>query len=370
VGDSGDRDGTHAAATSTTRRGIHVTRIAATLGDLRLGRFSGIYLWLIFVALFAIWIPGTFLKVATAQSVAQEEAITLVLGLGALVSMSAGQFDLSLASNLGFGTCLCIKLVAAGHVPGVEAAVITILACGAVGALNAAVVVGAGIDSFIATLGTSSVILALTEIVAGELYVGPVHQGFSTFVTWQPLGVPVLALYALMAAVVVWYVLEHTPVGRRVYATGANPDTARLSGIPIRRYKIGSLVICGLVAGLAAVLEAAEIQTANASVGSSFLLPTFAAVFLSATQVKPGRFNVWGMVVAIVLIATGEKGLELAGLPLWITDMFDGVALLLAVGTSLYFQRRRTTRATRRVRARAGAEPAGDAPQSSSGAEL
>jgi ribose transport system permease protein len=306
----------------------------------------------VFVGVFALWIPGTFLNVSTAQTIASEQAITLILGLGVIISMSAGQFDLSVAQNLGFGAAICIKLMTTAHFSPVEAAATTVLVCGGFGVVNAGLIVVAGIDSFIATLGMSSVLLALTEVVTSENYVGPAASSFSNFVSWQPLGIPVLAIYAVVAAVLVWYVLEHTPMGRRIYATGANPDTARLSGIPTRRYIACSMIATGLIAGLAAVLLAAQLGTVSDSIGPPYLLPTFAAVFLSATQLKPGRFNVWGMVVAMVLLATGEKGLILAGGPLWITDMFDGVALLAAVGLSLFFQRRRAARATRHVRQR------------------
>ena len=323
------------------------TSVARRLGDLRLGRFSGVYLLLVFIAIFAVWIPHTFLTTTTAQTIGDEQAITVILALGVIISMSAGQFDLSIAQNLGLGAAVCIKLLTSAHLPAGAAVFATVAACGACGLVNAGLVVIVGLDSFIATLGTSSVLLALTEMLTHDNFVGPTSGGFSTFVSWKPLGIPILVVYALLVAVVVWYVLEHTPVGRRIYATGANPDTARLSGIPTRRYIAGSLIATGLIAGLAAVLLAAKLGTVSPDVGPPYLLPSFAAVFLSATQLKPGRFNVWGMVLAIVLLATGVKGLVLAGGALWITDLFNGVALLTAVGLAVMFQRRRVRSATR-----------------------
>jgi ribose transport system permease protein len=330
--------------------------LARPLGDLRLGRFSGIYLWLVFVAVFALWIPGTFLTVTTVQTIASQQAITVILALGVIIGMSAGQFDLSIAQNLGLGAVICIKLMTGAHFAAVPASLLTIAICTSFGVLNAGLVVVAGIDSFIATLGMSSVLLALTELVTNYNYVGPAAQSFSTFVSWEPLGIPVLAIYALIGAILVWYLLEHTPVGRRIYATGANPDTARLAGIPTRRYVAACLTASAFIAGIAGVLLAAQLGTVEDSIGPPYLLPTFAAVFLSATQLKPGRFNVWGMVIALILLATGVKGLVLAGGPLWITDMFNGVALLAAVGLSLWFQRRRAARAARRATA---VEPTG-----------
>ncbi|HTX07822.1 MAG TPA: ABC transporter permease [Solirubrobacteraceae bacterium] len=321
--------------------------LAEQLGRLRLGRFSGVYLWALFVLVFALWIPSTFLSVTTAQTIASQEAIFLILALGVSVSMSAGQFDLSIGNNMGLGAAICILLLTSGHFAPVPAVAIAILVCVMAGAVNALLVVVVGIDSFIATLGMSSVLLALTEWATNSQYVGPTKASFSAFVTWQPLGVPILAVYALVVAILVWYGLEHTPMGRRIYATGANPDTARLSGIPVRRYIAGSLIFTGLIAGVAAVLVASDLGTVDYSIGQGYLLPTFAACFLSTTQVKPGRFNVWGVVVSLTLLTTGEKGLILAGAPTWITDMFDGVALLAAVGLAVVFRRRTAARSAK-----------------------
>lgn len=324
------------------------TKFAEALGALRLGRYSGLLLLLVFIAAFAIWIPDTFLTATTARTIAIESAITMVLALGALITLSSGMFDLSLAQNFGLAAVICVSLITGG-MPPLIAIVLTILIAGAVGAINAILVVVAGIESLIATLGMSSVLIAFTSIVSGNQYVGPAPESFSTFVSWQPFGIPVLALYAIGAAIVMWYVLEHTPVGRRVYAVGANPDTARLSGIPIFRYIAGSLIVGGLIAGLAGSLEAAKLGTISPELGAPFLLPTYAAVFLSATQIKPGRFNVWGLVVSLYLLGTGVKGLVLAGGQLWITNLFNGVALIVAVGLAVFFQRQREARATKRA---------------------
>jgi len=225
------------------------------------------------------------------------------------------------------------------------ASVATIAVCGAAGLLNALLVVGVGLEALIATLGTSSIFFAISEIITGNQYVGPTRTSFQTMASYKPFGIPVLVIYAFAAAVILWYALEHTPVGRRICATGANPDTARLAGIATRRYALGAFVASGLIAGLGAVLLSAKLGTVAPSIGAGYLLPVYAAAFLSATQVKPGRYNVWGTVIAIYLLATGEKGLVLAGGQLWISDMFNGVALIAALSLAVVFQRRQAARA-------------------------
>ena len=130
--------------------------------------------------------------------------------------------------------------------------------------------------------------------------------------------------------------LERTPIGRRVYATGSNPRAAALAGIRTSRVLLGALVTGGVVAALAGLLETSQIGAGDPTIGPGFLLPVIAAVFLGSTQFRGGRFNIWGTVVATYVLAVGVKGLQLAGLPVWIPDLFNGAALLIAVGLAAW----------------------------------
>jgi ribose transport system permease protein len=161
--------------------------------------------------------------------------------------------------------------------------------------------------------------------------------------------VPIVFIYMVVLAIVAWMVLEHTPWGRRVRATGSGPDAARLAGVRTSWYVFWTLVVSGMVASLAGVLFIGRIGIVGPSVGQSYLLPTFAACFLGTTQIRPGRFNVWGTLLALFLLATGIQGLQLAGGQLWISDMFNGVALVAAVGLSVYAARRRAARQRQRT---------------------
>jgi ribose transport system permease protein len=99
---------------------------------------------------------------------------------------------------------------------------------------------------------------------------------------------------------------------------------------------IACLVTCGAIAALAGVLISSRLGTGDPTIGPAYLLPAFSAAFLGSTQFRGGRFDVWGTVVAVYVLATGVKGLQLAGAPIWIPDLFNGVALLVAVGLAKY----------------------------------
>lgn len=303
-------------------------------------RFSGVYMCLLFIAIFSVWVPDTFLTDTTARSIADNQAITAILCIGLLVTLSAGAFDLSIAHNLGFSAVLAGYLMTHGVDP-VLAVVITLAGGTAVGIVNGAVVAGIGVNSFIATLGMSSVLLALTGLISDYQQVGPFPSSVKSIASQDVFGVPILFVYMLGFAFVAWYLLEHTPLGRSIQATGANPEAAALAGIRTRWYVFASLVVTGVVASAAGVLLGAKLGTVSVSVGPPYLLPVFAACFLGTTQLKPGRFNVWGTLLALLLLAIGVTGLQLAGGDIWITDLFNGVALIGAVSIAVIAESRR-----------------------------
>lgn len=314
------------------------------LARLALERASGVVLWLIFILVFALWVPDTFLTSTTAKAIAGDQAITVILALGVLFTLAAGEFDLSIAQNLGLSAVLAASLMVKSDLTPLLAVVITLGAGLAIGAVNGFLVAGVGVNSFIATLGMSSVLLALTSIVSDGTFVGPMPDGFQSIANSQPIGIPIVTLYALGIALLAWYVLEHTPVGRRIQATGANAEAARLAGVPTKRCVFGTFLISGGLASLAGILVSAKIGSVSPVLGPPYLLPAFAAGFLGATQIKPGRFNVWGTVLALYLLATGVKGLQLAGGQTWITDLFNGVALVGAVTVAVLVRKRRDAR--------------------------
>lgn len=304
-----------------------------------LSNFTGIYILAAFIVVFALWIPTTFLTSLTAQTIMAEQAVTAMVAIGLLFALAAGQYDLSIGAVVGLSAVMVCTLTTKYGISLVPAVLITVLVGTTVGVINAFLVVKVGISSFIATLGMSSVLIAPTRAISGDQVVYGVPEAFIGLTAHQALGIPVIALYMLVVATIAWYALEHTPFGRRVAATGSGPDAARLAGVRTERVIFASLMISSTVAALAGVLLASKLATATPDLGPGYLLPAFAAAFLGTTQLKPGRFNVWGTLIAIFLLATGVKGLQLAGAADWVTDLFNGAALIIAVGLSLWSNR-------------------------------
>jgi ribose transport system permease protein len=263
-------------------------------------------------------------------------------------------FDLSIAQTMGF--CAVVFGFVSTRGPQLElvpAIAITLAVGACVGFFNGFLAGILGLDSLIATLGTTSLLVGLGAVIADGQFLGPFSPSVTGLTSGSVLGVPIIAVYMLILGVIVWYALEHTPMGRRAYATGANPEAARLSGVRIRRFRFWSLVSGSVIAAAGGVLLASSLNSVSQSVGPEYLLPAFSAAFLGTTQIKPGRFNVWGTVVAIVLLGTGIQGLQLAGADIWITNIFFGAALILAISTSLIVQRARGRREVKETQAEA-----------------
>lgn len=299
-------------------------------------RASALYVFVAIFILFALWVPDTFLTSTTWKTLLDNGAITALAAVGLVVPLAAGVFDLAIGAEVGFGAILVAWFLITKGVPMVPAIILTLIGGGLVGLVSALLVVKAHIDSFIATLGISSVLTAMISWISGDQQILGLSSSFQKLGTTEIFGITLPVYLMLVVAILVWYVLERTPVGRRVYATGGNPEAARLAGVNTSAAIVGSLVVCGVIAGGAGLLVSSNLATGDPTIGPAYLLPAFSAAFLGSTQFREGRFNVWGTVVAVYVLATGVKGLQLAGAPVWIPDLFNGLALLIAVGIAKY----------------------------------
>lgn len=303
-------------------------------------RFSGLYLWALFIVVFGIWTPDLFLSADTARSIASSQAIVAMLGIALLIPLAAGAYDLSIGATINLSAVLAAWLQTDQGWGMWSAILVAVLSGTAIGVINGFVVVRLHVNSFIATLGMATIVGAVITIVTDQSQPLP-----PTSSTWLNLtqykyfgGVQVVVLYLLLLALVVWWFLDHTPAGRYIYATGGNPEAARLSGVQVGKWTWLSLILSGTIAAIAGVFYS-SLSGPSLTFGSALLLPAFAAAFLGSTQLKPGRFNVWGTLIAVYVLATGVKGLQFVTGVQWLNEMFNGVALIVAVAFAVWRQR-------------------------------
>ena len=292
--------------------------------------------------LFSLLLPNTFPTMLNLRAIISDKAIIALLSLGAMIPMAAGRIDLTVGYGIVLWHILAISLQTIYGLPW-PFAVFIVLSLGVfTGFLNGWLVEVAKIDSFIATLGTGTVLYALALWhTGGRQMVGVLPDGFlasnGTFI----FGLPITGFYLLGITVLMWIVLEYTPVGRYLYAIGANQKAAQLNGIPTRKFVVGAFMSSGFLTALAGIILASKLRIGQASVGLEFLLPALVGAFLGSTTIKPGRVNVWGTIIGVAILAIGISGIQQFGGSFWVEPLFNGVTLLIAIGIAGYAQRRK-----------------------------
>ncbi|MBS1895076.1 MAG: ABC transporter permease [Actinobacteria bacterium] len=304
--------------------------------SLGIDRFAGVYLLGLFILVFGLWKPDEFLTTGTLHSVASAQAITGMLAIAVVIPLAAGAYDLSVGATINLSSILAIWLQSkhGASIPvGIAAAIGVALL---IGLVNAFVVVRLKVNSFIATLGMGSIVAATQIIIVGSTQpISPFTPAWAEITTRTVFGFQMVVVYLLIIGLIAWWFLARTPAGRYLYATGSNPDAAKLSGVAVGRWTGISLVLSSGIAGVAGVFYG-SLFGPSLTYGQSLLLPAFAAAFLGTTLVAGGRFNIWGTLLAIYALATGVKGLQLVTGAPWLAQMFNGVALITAVAFTIW----------------------------------
>lgn len=332
---------------------IESTALEPTRGELagltpgqKITRYIPVYglviLTVCLIVLFSILLPGTFPTLLNLRSIVSDKAIIALLSLAAMIPMASGRIDLTVGYGIVLWHILAISLQTMFGMPWPIAVVIVLLLGAFTGFLNGLLVEVARIDSFIATLGTGTILYALALWhTGGRQVVGVLPDGFYALNGTMVFGLPITGFYVIGIAVALWVILEYLPIGRYVYAIGANPKAAALNGIPVRRFVIGAFVSSGTLAALAGVLLASKLRIGQASVGLEYLLPALVGAFLGSTTIKPGRVNVWGTMTGVIILAVGISGIQQFGGSFFVEPLFNGVTLLVAIGIAGYAQRKR-----------------------------
>jgi ribose transport system permease protein len=264
-----------------------------------LSRYALLLILVAMIIGFSIAIPDTFFTVRNFKTILNEQVIVLLLAIGVVTPFIVGEFDLSIGYVLGLSQALIVGLMAKSGMPVVPAIALGLLACAVVGLASGLITVKGRVSSIITLFG-----------------------------------IPLPVYYAAVIVIVLEVFLVYTVTGRRLFAIGGNRPAAVLSGIRVEPLVIATFVISGLVAGIAGFLLSARLGTAQPDTGPSLLLPAFAAVFLGATTIRPGHFNVLGTVIAVYVLAVPISGLQQLGVPSWFEYVFNGAALVIAVATS------------------------------------
>lgn len=310
-----------------------------------LEKYGVIVSWTFVVVFFSVLRPQTFPTMATAQLVLSTQTVTLLAALALMLTLAVGELDLSIGAVVGFGGALMAVLNGTHGLAVPVSLLATLLVCLLFGLVNAVLVVYVGVPSIIVTLGSGTLLAGMTLAISNSQVVTGIAPSVVRFMTAPLLlGVPAPFFLALLLTGVLWFVLQQTPLGRRMVFISENREVARLAGLRVDRVRAGALVATATLGGLAGVVLAGTNGAANPQAGSYYLLPAFAAVFLGSTTIVPGRFNAWGTFVAVYFLVTGITGLQYLGYAGWPEQVFYGASLVAAVTLSHLVARHRLSK--------------------------
>ncbi|CAN5200393.1 ABC transporter permease [soil metagenome] len=311
---------------------------------LTIGEKFGLLILLVGIVItWSVRFPDTFATEGNWKTIASSQSVNLVIALALLVPLLSNNFDLSVGSTASLSAMLCAGLMSRSGWS-LPMAILGVLVVGVlIGAINGLLVTRLGLNGLIATIGTATVLDGLQSWYSDNL---SISSGFSqkiidfgTATLWK---VPWIAVVALFLAAVVGYVVTHTPLGRRLVAMGSSNTAARLVGVRVDRLVLMSYMTSGALGAAAGVLMLAQQGSAlPGASGVGILLPALAAVYLGASTWRPGQFNVMGTILGLLLVAVTVSGLTLAGAASWVGGVANGTALILAVGASAAFRRKR-----------------------------
>lgn len=297
------------------------------------------------VLIYSLWGGGVstaFNSAASWRNIAANQAVTGVLTLGILLTLVSGNFDLSIGNICGLSSVMTAAAYANWHLPLIPGLLVGVVIGAAVGGMNGFLSTTLRVDPFIITLGTASVILGFIDwYTHGQSIVNGVPRSLIDFGRTNFIGIPEVAWVLGIVALLIYYVLEHTPYGRALHAIGSNRAAAKLVGIRVERTITSAFALTGAFAGVAGILLLSYTGSGNPTIGPTFTLTALASAFLGAVSFKVGRLNVPGTIVAIFFLSINITGLTYAGVQNWITEVFTGLTLILAVALAAVLSKER-----------------------------
>lgn len=307
----------------------------------RLRPFAGPLALLAVIVFFGALYPNTFLtRTNLVTNIGEVVAFLVIVSAGQTVVMVVGEFDLSVGGLAALSTAITASFIATSTLDGAPQepgsvfwAVLLGLAVGIGGGLaNGVLVSYLGVLAFVVTLGMAQVFVSLARLrVDGKPVFGLVEHNFVDIARGDTLGVSNKIWIAVAFSVVIWFVLDRTSLGRKMYAVGGNAKAAALAGVKTRRIKLLAFAIAGFSAAAAGILQAASTATANSSAPEPWMLQSIAGVFIGMSMFRGGRPNLPGTVLGVVLLRALDNGLNFTSLNDFVQSAISGAAIVIAV---------------------------------------
>jgi ribose transport system permease protein len=271
-----------------------------------------------------------FLSADNLLNIARQVSINAIIAVGMTCVILSGGIDLSVGSVMALTGTLMAGMMASGVPPSL--AILLGLAAGiAFGTANGFFVAYARMPPIIVTLATMGIARGLALIYTGGYPISDLPGWFEFFGRGNVLGLQTPVLIMLLVFAVAYVVLEHTPVGRYIYAIGGNEEATRLTGVRVPRYKLLVYGISGLTAAIAGLVLTSRLMSGQPNAGVSFELDAIAAVVMGGTAINGGRGAIAGTLIGAVMLGVLNNGLNMMGVSPYLQNIIKGVIILLAI---------------------------------------
>lgn len=271
-----------------------------------------------------------FLSYRNIMNTLRQVSLTAICGFGMTMIILLGEIDLSVGSQQAVaGIISVVVLNATGSV---LLAVLAAVAAGAVvGTLNGILVTKMKLNSMVATLGTMAIWRGLSMVVTGAVSIQSQYPAFAELGTGFTGPIPNTVIIAAVLYGIVFYVLNHTTFGRKLYAVGGNAEAARLSGVPVERIKMIVYISAGMLTMLAGVLLASRMSSAQPTAGTGFEMVVISAVILGGVSMSGGSGSIAGALIGMLILGVLQNGLTLLDVSSFWQDISRGIVIILAV---------------------------------------
>jgi ribose transport system permease protein len=300
-----------------------------------LGTYGTIIVLTIMLAAFSIAEPGTFATIGNFRNILNDMAIGTIVAGGLTVPLVAGDFDLSIGYVASFCGLLLVGLLSFNQLP-IPIALLVVVAIGAaIGVVNGVIVSKMGVNAFIATLGTGTVVVGLNYAYSGGIPLQLTHsRQFTQVAIGRLRGVPHLVLIMAGVLIILWVILNRTVQGQHIKAIGVSAESARRAGVAVDRSRIVAFACASTCAAIGGALMVSNLGSGQVTAGDGFMLTSFSAAFLGSAALKEGQFHILGTLIGVLTVAVGNNGLAMIGAPIFTQYLFAGSLLVVAVALS------------------------------------
>lgn len=293
-------------------------------------RDAGTLIGLLIIIITFSFLSPVFFTIPNLLNILQQSSINALIALGMTLVIISGGIDLSVGPTAALSAVLGATMMVAG-VP-VPLAILATLGIGAIcGVFSGSLVAYAGLQPFIVTLGGLSLFRAVALIYTGGNPVFGILTEFRSLINSEIFGIPTPIVIVAVIALVLWTVMNKTPLGEYILAVGGNEEAARVAGVPVKRTKVTVFVISGTLASLASLILIGRLGAAEPTIGNLWELDAIAAAAIGGASLMGGKGSVVGTIIGAIILGALRNGLTLLNIQAFYQLLATGLIIIIAM---------------------------------------